>query len=313
MLFAVFAMGGFALAQRVPFNPLEVIWDPRSAAPSRADLSAPGAAILRRRDSNRTGLHSSMANRIAAIYRADLIGAASGALLIIAVLYALPPQDCLRVVGGLGVIAASLAVWASKRRRWAAGIAALAVISAALWPQLVAGAATVALQGHEHRADSARCAGFGRAVESDSNMLTVVESPVIPFRHAPGLSLSAATEPPPQLGVFTDADGLSTITRFTGDRSALSYLDQQTAALPYHLLERPRTLVLGAGGGADVLRALYHQAAHIDAVELNPDLVDLVRGEFSGFAGRIYERPDVTVAHRRGPQLRRSERRRAGT
>ena len=28
MLFAVFAMGGFALAQRVPFNPLEVIWDP---------------------------------------------------------------------------------------------------------------------------------------------------------------------------------------------------------------------------------------------------------------------------------------------
>jgi len=26
MLFALFAIGGFALAQRVPFNPLEVIW-----------------------------------------------------------------------------------------------------------------------------------------------------------------------------------------------------------------------------------------------------------------------------------------------
>src|SRR5919107_3263459 len=28
ILFAVAAVGGFALAQRVPFNPLEVIWDP---------------------------------------------------------------------------------------------------------------------------------------------------------------------------------------------------------------------------------------------------------------------------------------------
>src|SRR5215218_5808401 len=28
VLFAVSAVGGFALAQRAPFNPLEVIWDP---------------------------------------------------------------------------------------------------------------------------------------------------------------------------------------------------------------------------------------------------------------------------------------------
>ena len=27
MLFAISSVGGFALAQRVPFNPLEVIWD----------------------------------------------------------------------------------------------------------------------------------------------------------------------------------------------------------------------------------------------------------------------------------------------
>ena len=293
MLFTGFAMGGFALAQRVPFNPLEVIWDPGQqlhlaqiygllALPFFAVGTAIGLAFI------------VYENRIAAIYRADLIGAALGALLIIAVLYALPPQDCMRVVGGLGVIAASLAVWASKRRRWAAGIAALAVVSAALWPS-----SWLELQPSPYKGMSiALTAPGARVLAERSNPIaniTVVESPVIPFRHAPGLSLSAATEPPPQLGVFTDADGLSTITRFTGDRSALSYLDQQTAALPYHLLKRPRTLVLGAGGGADVLRALYHEAAYTDAVELNPDLIDLVRGEFSGFAGRIYERPDVTV------------------
>ena len=107
-------------------------------------------------------------------------------------------------------------------------------------------------------------------------LLTVVESPLVPFRHAPGLSLGNTIEPPPQLGAFTDADALSVITRFTGDRGALGYLDQQTMALPYHVLDRPRTLILGAGGGADVLRALYHRAPRIDAVELNPDLIALV-------------------------------------
>ena len=75
-----------------------------------------------------------------------------------------------------------------------------------------------------------------------------------------------------QLGVFTDAEAPTVITRSTGDKSALEYLDQQTTALPYHLLKTPRTLILGAGGGADVLSALYHDAARIDALELNPDL-----------------------------------------
>ena len=101
--------------------------------------------------------------------------------------------------------------------------------------------------------------------------------------------------PREQLGVFTDGDGMSVMTRFTGDFKPLDYLDQQTTALPFHLLDRPATLVLGAGGGADVLQALYHHASHIDAVELNPQMVDLVRREFGEFTGRIYERPEVTL------------------
>ena len=123
----------------------------------------------------------------------------------------------------------------------------------------------------------------------------MVESPTIPFRHAPGLGLTATAEPPPQLGVFTDADGMTAITRFDGDWATLRYLDQQTAALPFHLLDDPRTLVLGAGGGADVLLALYHDAAAVDAVELNPQVVDLVADAHADFAGHLYDRPEVAV------------------
>src|SRR3712207_31681 len=127
-LFAVSAAGGFALAQRVPFNPLEVIWGLDQqlhlariylllAVPFFAVGIAIGLAFVR------------FAERISAIYRADLLGAGAGALLIVGLLYVLPAQDCLRVIGGLGLASAALAAWAGAARRAAAAFAALAAIS----------------------------------------------------------------------------------------------------------------------------------------------------------------------------------------
>ncbi len=81
LLFAVSSVGGFALAQRVPFNPLEVIWDidqQLHLARIYLLLAIPFFAV---------GLAIGLAficfsERIAAIYRADLLGAGLGALLI---------------------------------------------------------------------------------------------------------------------------------------------------------------------------------------------------------------------------------------
>jgi spermidine synthase len=109
------------------------------------------------------------------------------------------------------------------------------------------------------------------------------------------LSLNAAGTIPAQLGVFTDADALSVLTRFDGDLETLEYLDYQSSALPYHLLDQPQVLVLGAGGGADVLQALYHRADSVAAVELNPQFVELVNNVFSEFTGALYNLPGVTV------------------
>jgi hypothetical protein len=55
------------------------------------------------------------------------------------------------------------------------------------------------------------------------------------LRHAPGLSLNAMTEPPEQPAVFSDADNMTVITRYDGNPETISYLDQTTSALPYHL------------------------------------------------------------------------------
>jgi spermidine synthase len=88
---------------------------------------------------------------------------------------------------------------------------------------------------------------------------------------------------------------MSAITQYNGNPESIGFLGDETAALPYTLLSEPEVLVLGAGGGADVLMALYHDAAHIDAVELNPHMTELVAHTFADFAGHVYDDPRVAV------------------
>ena len=88
---------------------------------------------------------------------------------------------------------------------------------------------------------------------------------------------------------------MTAITKFDGRTEPLAYLDRQSAALPYHLVAAPRVLVLGAGGGADVLLARLHRARSVDAVEINPQMAALVGRDFADFAGRLYEAPGVRL------------------
>lgn len=292
--FGISAVACFALARRVPFNPLEVVWDLGQQAallqiylllalPFFCAATCVGLALSRFRE------------RIGAIYRADLLGAGAGASLVLLALFVLAPEDYLRALGGLGLAAAAVIAFAGPGPRWPAGLlAALALAVPFAWPgDWIAPqpspykGLSVALHAPQARVIAERSSPLG--------LLSVVESPAVPFRHAPGLSLTAKAGPPPQLGVFTDGDGLTVITRFDGTLAKLAYLDQQTAALPFHLLRRPRTLILGAGGGADVLRALYHAARQVDAVELNPQMADLVSRDRGGFAGRLFQAPGVRL------------------
>jgi len=99
------------------------------------------------------------------------------------------------------------------------------------------------------------------------------------------------------VAVFRDGDGMSVISRWTGDAAPPAYLGDMTSALPYHLLDSPRVLVLGAGAGSDVLQALYHDASSVAAVELDPQMAGLVREDYAGFSGRLYEHPRVHLHH----------------
>ena len=96
--------------------------------------------------------------------------------------------------------------------------------------------------------------------------------------------------------LLIDAVAGTPIQSFDGDLNKVKFLRYDLTALAYHLVNAPNTLVIGPGGGRDVLSALVSGAPHVTAVEVNPAIVNAVRGPFADFAGHLYERPDVTVA-----------------
>ncbi|MBW2472475.1 MAG: SAM-dependent methyltransferase, partial [Deltaproteobacteria bacterium] len=230
--------------------------------------------------------------KISEIYAADLIGAGVGSMLIIGLLFLFYPQRILLSLGSM-ILSICAVAWLELglQPRWRG---ALFIGSAALFFLLPAEWTVLAVSPYKGLSQQMRIEG-SRIVEEKSSplaLLTLVENKVVPFRYAPGLSLTAEFEPPEQLAIFTDADAMTVITRFPDDISQLAYLDKLTSALPYHLNKTEDILILGAGAGTDILQALYFGVADITAVELNPQVPYFVdnRPEFSG---NIFTRSDV--------------------
>ncbi|HEV7929032.1 MAG TPA: SAM-dependent methyltransferase, partial [Nitrosospira sp.] len=294
---AVLMPTAFLLAQQVPFNPLELLWDNTQLT----GLLAIYLLMMLPFFFGGLGIGLVMwhfADQAGRVYACDILGAGVGSLGVIVVLFLVPPHKVLAVVTALALLATAVAIFEMKmKRKWMGVFLGLAFLTAVVPSSWLKGVPST----YKDLSQTLNIAG-ARLIDERSSPLgqvSVVESPRIPFRHAPGMSLNATDEPPPQLGVFVDGDGPSVLTQFDGNLAPLAYLDQLTSALPYHVLKPshkpPHVLVLGAGPGSDVLQALYHGAAAVDAVELDRNVIDLVEQRFRQFAGDLYRRPEVHV------------------
>lgn len=87
-------------------------------------------------------------------------------------------------------------------------------------------------------------------------------------------------------------------------RSALEPEGYRSTALwsvalefPYLLLDRPRVMVVGTGGGRDIFMALTHGAAGVLGAEINPSTCSQMSrgGALFEYSGGIYERAGVQV------------------
>jgi Spermine/spermidine synthase domain len=105
----------------------------------------------------------------------------------------------------------------------------------------------------------------------------------------------AAKRAPKVRFITHDGDAGAVIYNFDGDLDKLEMFDHLILKTPYLLLDRPEVLVIGVGGGTDIVNAIKQRAKHVTGVELDPNTVDLVRNRQADFAGHLYERPDVTM------------------
>ncbi|MEO9295817.1 MAG: hypothetical protein ABI347_09485 [Nitrososphaera sp.] len=83
------------------------------------------------------------------------------------------------------------------------------------------------------------------------------------------------------------------IYRWSGDRKDLAWMRQYADYLPYDIVKAENSLVIGSGGGQDVMMAFAGGAKKVTAVELNPLVVSAVR-TFGG-PGNVYDNPDVEL------------------
>jgi spermidine synthase len=87
----------------------------------------------------------------------------------------------------------------------------------------------------------------------------------------------------------------STLIVEGGTRAAGAVLDASVLATPYLLVDRPSVLVIGPGGGIDVLVALRRGARAVAGVDVNRAVIATVHDRYRDYGGALYDDPRVTV------------------
>jgi hypothetical protein len=275
ILFGLSSIFCFIAAQQIPFNPLEILWEMKQliwmfylylllALPFFFAANAIGLAFIYDKTA------------ISGVYAADLLGAGLGSLGILGLLYLFFPASILQFIALAALLGAFIGFkeLSLKPNTGAVLLFALSFLAVVLLGRV----STLNMNEYKDLSQTLRITGTQIVEERSSplGMLSVVESPEVPFRYVPGLSMASEVEPLQQLGVFVNGDGMSAITKYPDKMEQLGYLDYQTSALAYHLGDPEKVLILGAGGGSEILQALYHKTKAIDTVEIDPQMVDLV-------------------------------------
>jgi predicted membrane-bound spermidine synthase len=212
--------------------------------------------------------------RAGRLYLADLLGASTGAAAV-AVLLAW--------LGGEGAVLASAlapaaaAALLSRRLRVPAALAS-AVVLAALFAQVSSGTFGIRSAPNKGMYQHMAAHPQARVALTGWNAYSRIDA--------------VAGYPDSLARLYIDSDAWTNVQRWDGRVESLAPMRGWYRALPFHLFEKPRALVIGPGGGSDVLVALASGSPEVTAVELNPLVLEFVR-HFGAQAGHLYDHPQV--------------------
>jgi len=289
LLFALATLGTLAIAVAVPFDPSRLGIEPFPQGLYLLLFYLGLALPFFFAGSLVALLLSTLTAQAGQLYGADLAGAGVGCVLFLAALPALGAQGAIVLAALLAVVAALL-LGPPRVPRWllppAVALAVLAPLAQGLIDVHIPPSKGLAL---------AEQAGARPVLTRWNTFSRVDVTQNDPTRFFAGLSPRYLGALPDQVAIRIDADARTDITRLDGNIAALDYLDHLASALPYQELSQPSVLVIGAGGGTDVVAALHHGAPDVTAVEINPLIVDIVNRDYGLFSGGLYRDPRVHV------------------
>jgi hypothetical protein len=230
--------------------------------------------------------------RVGAVYAADLLGACAAAVLVIPLMHRVATPKLVVAVAAAPLIAA----WLAAPRPLRPGLAAAGALAAAGIAALLGFDAPLRV-GYSKSYDETQ---LGLLLERWTPMARLavfdgvfwVEDRGTGFGWGLGSRVPRGAHPK-EYWIEQDGSAGTPITNFDGDLARVSHLLYDVVTLGFQVGEPERVAVIGAGGGRDVLAALVSGAKQVDAVEINPHLVEILSTRFRDFAGDIYGRDGV--------------------
>lgn len=237
--------------------------------------------------------------QVSKLYAADLSGAALGCILLIFTLKFTDGPTAVIVVSSLLSFAAFLfSVEGGHKRLVRAALAACLLFASfaavhTVWvhrqsPLL---RLTWVKGGLEKRPIYEKWNSFSRiTVHGDPN------KPIKPagFGFSPALSSPRKAR---QLVMLIDATAATLLTGFDGDLNTQEHLKWDVRNLVHYIRPDAKVLIVGSGGGRDILSALVFRQREVIGVEINEDIIHAVNQRFGDFTGHLDRNPKVTFVN----------------
>jgi hypothetical protein len=236
--------------------------------------------------------------QISRLYAADLVGAAVGAVALVWLLEVMDAPSAVVVVAALPAVGSLWLALAGHHERmfWLGLLAALFFLNFALinrhHPLLrltwVAGSGT-APRYEESAPVYERWNAFSRIrIDRHSGSAPVGWglSPTVPK----DLSVQ-------QLDLVIDSAAYTVLTGYSGDPRQIQYLKYDVTNLAHNVRKAADVLVVGVGGGRDVLSALAFNQRSVTGVEMNDAILHAVNGVYGDFTGHLDRDPRVTFVN----------------
>ncbi len=227
------------------------------------------------------------------LYFADLLGSSLGALLVTFLLSWLGGENAVLAVALAPVGAAACF---SARLRLPAGLAAVAILVA-----LAVNGQTGLFKIH-----SAPTKGLYRQMAATPGAKIELTG----WNAYSRIDAVTGFKDPYLARLYIDSDAWTNVLAWDGRLESTAPMRSWYRAIPFRVAPpSPKTLIIGPGGGSDVLVALAAGSEKVTAVEMNPLMLRFAR-HFGARAGNLYDQPKVEAVLSEGRTfIRRSQRR----